>query len=60
MVHMKKEVGMRSFVEPLLSLPYAFWGIYLYEHGFDWIVAVLALVLFIIIPGIIVVYWEKL
>ncbi len=50
----------RDFLEPLLFLPYAFWGIYLYENGFDWIVASLGVVLFIIIPAVIIVLWEKL
>jgi hypothetical protein len=57
---MSKEVRIRSFIEPLIVLPYGFWAIYFYENGFDWIVAVLAIILFIVIPGIISVFWEKL
>lgn len=51
---------LRDFLEPLLILPYAFWAIYFYENGFNWLVAILAIVLFIIIPGVLVVFWEKL
>ncbi len=51
---------LRDFLEPLLFLPYGFWGIYVYESGFDWIVASLGVVLFIIIPAIIIVLWDEL
>lgn len=62
---MHKEVHVKSwqfrdFLEPLLCPPYGFWGIYLYENGFDWIVASLGVVLFIIIPAFIIVLWDKL
>ena len=56
----KKRLSVRDFVEPLLVLPYVFWGIYFFEHGFNWLVAVLAIVLFIIVPGVLSVFWEKL
>lgn len=62
---MKKDVfakrwQLRDFLFPLLALPYGFCGIYWYENGFDWIVAVLAVVLLIIIPAIIAVLWDKI
>lgn len=62
---MKKDVFAKrwqlcDFLLPLLALPYGFWGIYWYENGFDWIVAVLAVVLLIIIPAIIAVLWDKI
>ncbi len=56
----KRGLSMRDVVEPLISVPYGFWGIYLYENGFDLIVAVLAIVLFIVVPGIIIVFKDKL
>lgn len=55
-----KSWQFRDFLEPLLCPPYGFWGIYLYENGFDWIVASLGVVLFIIIPAFIIVLWDKL
>jgi hypothetical protein len=62
---MHKEVFRRrwqfkDFLEPLLALPYGFFGIYLYENGFDWIIGALGVVLFIVIPAIIIVMWDKL
>ena len=55
-----KSWQFRDFLEALLALPYGFWGIYFYENGFDWIVAILGVVLFIVIPAIIIVLWDKL
>jgi len=55
-----KRWQLRDFLLPLLALPYGFLGIYLYENGFDWIVAVLAVVLLIVIPAIIAVLWDKI
>lgn len=52
---MKKEAGFGDFVKPLAVFPYAFWAIYWYEHGFNWVVGVLGFVLFLIIlPAILV------
>lgn len=60
----KKEVGKSqsviTFLEPLLALPYVFLGIYIYENGFNVLSAVLALMLFVIIPAILVVFREQL
>lgn len=62
---MKKDVfakrwQLKDFIIPLVALPYGFWGIYFYETGFDWIVAVLAIVLFIVIPAVLAVAWDKI
>ena len=62
---MRKEVfarkyELRDFLEPLIILPYGFWGIYLFDNGFDWLVIVLGAILFLIIPAVITVMWEKL
>jgi hypothetical protein len=62
---MSKEVfarrwQFRDFFEALLFIPYGFLGIYFYENGFDWIVAILGVVLLIIIPAIVIVLWDKL
>ncbi len=57
---MKKGVSFRDFVEPLVILPYSFWAIYWFENGFDWVVAVLGVVLFFFILPIIVVTWDNL
>ncbi|VVB81536.1 Uncharacterised protein [uncultured archaeon] len=62
---MKKEVFAKrrklcDFLLPLLALPYGFWGIYWYENGFNWLIVIFAIVLFIIIPAVIAVLWDKL
>jgi len=56
----KRVIHTRDFIEPLVALPYAFWGIYWFENGFDWIVAILAVLLFIIIPAVIITFKDKL
>ena len=58
--NVKKSNKGRRFVEALISVPYAFWVIYFYENGFNWLVAVLAIILFIIIPGVLSVFWKEL
>ena len=55
-----KRWQFRDFLEPLLLLPYGFFGIYLYENGFDWMIGALGVFLFIVIPAIIIVLWDKL
>ena len=55
-----KRWQLSDFLLPLVALPYAFWAVYFYENGFDWIVAVLAVVLFIVIPAIVAVLWDKI
>ena len=57
---MPKIRGLRDFVEPLVAIPYGFWGIYWYENGFDVVVAVLAIALFLIIPAILITFSKKL
>lgn len=57
---MKKRSKARMFLEPLLALPYGFLGIYWYENGFDVIVAALIFLLFIIVPGVLIVFWKDL
>ncbi len=64
MLSMSKEVFrrklvLRDFLEPLFILPYGFWGIYLFENGFDWVVIILGAILFFVIPPVIIVFWER-
>jgi len=48
-------VSIRDFAEPLVSIPYAFWAIYWFENGFDWIIAVSGIILlFVILPALVV------
>jgi len=58
---MSKEVRwqLKDFLKPLIILPYGYWAIYWFEHGFDWVVAVLGAVLFFILIPIIIVMWDK-
>lgn len=58
--HSSKTRSSKRFVEALISVPYAFWVIYFYENGFNWLVGILAIVLFIIIPGVLSVFWKDL
>jgi len=62
---MKKDVfakrwQLKDFLLPLLALPYGFWGIYWYETGFSWSIVISAIVLFIVVPAIVAVLWEKI
>jgi len=56
----KRRSGSRVFAEALIGLPYAFLGIHVYENGVDLLAMVLAIVLFLIVPGIIIALWNKL
>lgn len=56
----RKVVSLRSYLEPLLSIPYVFLGIYVYEHGFNVLSAVLGLLLLVIVPAILVAFREEL
>jgi len=56
----KKAISLRSYLEPLLSLPYVFLGIYVYENGFNVLSAVLGLLLLVIVPAILVAFREDL
>ena len=55
-----KKWQLKDFFWPLLALPYGFWGIYWYETGFNWLVVIFAIVLFIVIPAVVAVLWEKI
>lgn len=50
----------RDALYALAALPYGFWAMYWYENGFDWLVAIFGLVLFVIVPGVLSVFWEKI
>ncbi len=54
-----KRWELSDFLKPLIALPFGFWGIYWFENGFDWIVAVLGIVLFFIVLPAIIVFWGK-
>ncbi len=55
----RRKFVLRDFLEPLIVLPYGFWGIYLFENGFDWVVIILGALLFFVIPPLIIVFWER-
>jgi len=55
-----RKISPKMYLEPLLALPYVFLGIYVYENGFNVLSAVLALMLFVIVPAILVVFREQL
>jgi len=54
-----KRFQLRDFLEPLIILPFGFWGIYWFENGFSWIVAVIGAVLFFVVLPIFIVFWDK-
>ncbi|MBI4146755.1 hypothetical protein HY489_05455 [Candidatus Woesearchaeota archaeon] len=49
---------LRAFIDALFILPYGFWGLRLYEVGFDWISAVIGVVLFFILLPVLIVFWS--
>lgn len=55
-----RRISPRTYLEPLLALPYVFLGIYVYENGFDVLSAVIGLLLFVIVPAVLVVFREQL
>lgn len=55
----KRSLSAKSFLEPLIALPYAFWGIYVFENGLNALSIILGLVLLVIIPGITAAFWRK-
>ncbi|PIN74489.1 hypothetical protein COV18_07595 [Candidatus Woesearchaeota archaeon CG10_big_fil_rev_8_21_14_0_10_37_12] len=56
--HKKQRFFWQNFVYPLIIIPYAFWGIYLYENGINWLSGILGFALFIIILPAIIVFWR--
>lgn len=54
-----RHLQLRDFLEPLIILPYGFWGIYWFENGFNWIVGIMGAVLFFVILPIIIVLWDR-
>jgi len=57
---MKRGKGIRlmDFIKPLAALPYGFFFFYTYENGFSFLVAIFAVLLFIVFPAILVILWE--
>ena len=52
------KLGVRDFIEPLVVLPFVFWGLFWFENGFSWIVAVLGAVLFFVVLPCFIVWRE--
>ncbi|MBS3147989.1 hypothetical protein J4219_03840 [Candidatus Woesearchaeota archaeon] len=56
---MKKRLGWQDFVRPLAVMPFGFWGMYWFEHGFSWIIAIIGIVLFFVALPLLVVWWDQ-
>jgi len=54
---MMRRSKLRLFIEPLAVLPFGFVGIRLFEVGFEWLNAVLLVVLLFIYLPVLVVLW---
>jgi len=55
----KRHLQLRNFVEPLIVIPFGWWGIYWFENGFSWIVAVIGIILFFVILPVFIVFRKK-
>lgn len=54
------QLGIKDLALPALALPYVFWGIYLFEEGVNAMSLILGVVLLLIVPGVLAVFWKKL
>ena len=55
-----KEVKLRDLIIPLAALPYGYFAIRLYEFGFDWITAIMGIILFFIVLPVFIVVSDAL